>query len=89
MANQIAYSRKSIINLSGDSIKVSYGTVEKTGGELSLKGRARCGFEYTFKTGFWYPFDQNEYGVELHSGDECEVTESFSYEGAEEYFEKW
>ena len=46
-------------------------------------------FEYTFKKGFWYPFDQNEYGVELHSGDECEVTESFSYEGAEEYFEKW
>ena len=31
----------------------------------------------------------NEYGVELHSGDECEVTESFSYEGTEEYFEKW
>ena len=46
-------------------------------------------FEYTFKKGFWYPFDQNEYGVELHSGDECEVTASFSYEGAEEYFEKW
>lgn len=50
MANQVAYSRKSIINLSTDSIKVSYGTVERNGSSLSLVGRARCGFEYTFKT---------------------------------------
>lgn len=50
MANQVAYSRKSIINLSTDSIKVSYGTVERSGNNLSLVGRARCGFEYTFRT---------------------------------------
>jgi hypothetical protein len=50
MANQVAYSRKSIINLSKDTIKVSYGTVERNGSNLSLVGRARCGFEYNFNT---------------------------------------
>lgn len=50
MANQVAYSHKSIINLSTDNIKVSYGTVERIGSNLRLVGRARCGFEYTFKT---------------------------------------
>lgn len=50
MANQVAYSRKSIIDLSKDTIKVSYGTVERNGSKLNLVGRARCGFEYTFNT---------------------------------------
>lgn len=69
MANQIAYSRKSIINLSSDSIKVSYGTVEKTGGELSLKGRARCGFEYTFKTtGDTIKSEQLQLELDVNSG---------------------
>lgn len=46
-------------------------------------------FEYIFKKGFWYPFEQDSYGVTLYSGDECEIKETFSYSGAEEYFEEW
>lgn len=50
MANQVAYSRKSIVDLSKDAIKVSYGTVTREGNRLNLEGRARCGFEYEYKT---------------------------------------
>lgn len=51
MANQVAYSRKSIIDLSKDEIKVSYNTVERNGSNVSLIGKARAGFEYQFDTG--------------------------------------
>lgn len=50
MANQLAYSKKSIVDLSKDTIKVSYETVERDGSKLSLVGRARVGFEYNFDT---------------------------------------
>jgi hypothetical protein len=71
MANQVAYSRKSIINLSTDSIKVSYGTVERNGSSLSLVGRARCGFEYTFKTtGDTIRADQLQLQVTVSSSDD-------------------
>ena len=50
MANQVAYSKKSIIDLSKDTVKVSYNTVERDGSKLSLVGMARCGFEYSFNT---------------------------------------
>lgn len=48
MANQVAYSRKSIIDLSKDDIKVSYNTIEREGNILKLIGKARAGFEYQF-----------------------------------------
>lgn len=50
MANQVAYNKKSIIDLSKDTVKVSYNTVERDGSKLSLVGKARCGFEYSFNT---------------------------------------
>ena len=50
MANQVAYSKKSIIDLSKDKVKDSHNTIERSGGKLSLVGEASCGFEYTFPT---------------------------------------
>ena len=50
MANQVAYSKKSIIDLSKDKVKDSHNNIERSGGKLSLVGEASCGFEYTFPT---------------------------------------
>ena len=50
MANQVAYSKKSIVDLSKDKVKDSHNTIERSGGKLSLVGEASCGFEYTFPT---------------------------------------
>ena len=50
MANQIAYSNKSIIDLSKDTPTKVYNTVERSGSKLKLVGKARCIYDYNFKT---------------------------------------
>lgn len=50
MANQVAYSSKSIINISKDTPKVTYNNVEIEGNQVKLVGKARAGFEYSFKS---------------------------------------
>ena len=75
MANQVAFSNKSIIDLSRDTIKVSYETVERNGSKLSLIGRARCGFEYNFDTSKnTIKSDQLQFSLRVSSSNSTDVT---------------
>lgn len=75
MANQLAYSKKSIVDLSKDTVKVTYETVERNGSRLSLVGRARAGFEYNFKTtGDTIQCEQLQLGLRVSSSNTSDTT---------------
>ena len=50
MANQVAFSNASIIDLTKDSIEDSSGTVSLSAGILTMSGTARAVFEYEYNT---------------------------------------